>query len=346
MIYSKDSRQVGVSREPTISVRLLKVNITVYEKLYKSYDYDLLKLKYGVCKEDLTDDDYRVPLIITNDIIHQVSQKTGDPVLGLNWHNHTDLPINPAIVRCISNAPDINSALQIIMRYLHLVTEMGDFELQAGQESGSLTFTPYDESLVNYHQVDAMLFGFHRIAKGLRGGGLTSVSFRHSCPPGCEEIYSKAFNIPVFFDQPYSMLSFSSNWLKARVGVDRISIDDLVLSEKNRAMLNPEISFSAQIENIIKLMLSFGEPSREDVAKAWGMSLRSFQRSLSNIGTSYQKLLNKVRLELAYHYLTQLAFSCEEIAFLLGYSEARSFYHAFKGWAGVTPSKYRRATLL
>lgn len=345
MLSVYNSHRQNDKREPTISVSLLKTNIRVYETLYQPYDYAFLEQTFGITNQILADEDNRVPLRITNDLIQRLSQAMRDPLLGLNWHRHAAPPIRQAILRCLSNAPDINTALQIALRYVHLITEMGDFELKTEKETGRLLFFPFNEDLVTYHQIDAMLLGIVHLTDKLGGEGFTSVALPHACPPGCEEAYRQAFQRPVSFEQPHSMLTFSSPWLKETIGSDKISLDDLVSSEKKRADVIPGLSFPTQVESTIKPILIFGEPGREYVAQAWGMSLRSFQRKLVEAGTTYQKLLNKIRLEQAINYLSQPIFSCEEVAFLLGYSEARPFYHAFKRWTGLTPSKYRQSSL-
>jgi transcriptional regulator GlxA family with amidase domain len=53
--------------------------------------------------------------------------------------------------------------------------------------------------------------------------------------------------------------------------------------------------------------------------------------------TSFQEVLNRTREALARHYLTQEAMSTQEIAFLRGHDDPRSFYRAFQSWTGRTP---------
>lgn len=83
-------------------------------------------------------------------------------------------------------------------------------------------------------------------------------------------------------------------------------------------------------------------PDIEMLASAFKVSSRTLRRQLSNLGTSYQKILNKVRCQLSIEYLTRTEISIEDISNLIGFSDVTNFRHAFKKWVGKTPSSYRK----
>jgi AraC-like DNA-binding protein len=87
--------------------------------------------------------------------------------------------------------------------------------------------------------------------------------------------------------------------------------------------------------------LTSGTPSAQELASALGMSQRSFQRKLSELSLTYQKVLDDIRHELARRYLDDPSKSVTEIAFLLGFSEQSAFTRAFRHWSGMSPSVYR-----
>jgi AraC-like DNA-binding protein len=88
--------------------------------------------------------------------------------------------------------------------------------------------------------------------------------------------------------------------------------------------------------------LSSGEPSAEDVARQLHMSNRTLQRKLSEAGTSYQKLVDDTRRDLALRYIEDAGKSITDITFLLGFSGHSTFSRAFKRWTGTSPSDYRQ----
>lgn len=82
-------------------------------------------------------------------------------------------------------------------------------------------------------------------------------------------------------------------------------------------------------------------PAMARVAKSLGMSARTMQRRLGELGTTYQEVLDDVRRRSARRLLASTDLGMGEIAFLLGFEEVNSFMRAFHGWEGTTPAKWR-----
>jgi AraC-like DNA-binding protein len=88
-------------------------------------------------------------------------------------------------------------------------------------------------------------------------------------------------------------------------------------------------------------MIASGEYSMTAVSSNLAISNRTLQRHLRQEGTTFQKVLEELREELARHYLSTSSYSSAEIAFLLGYEEPNSFFRAFRAWTGQTPEVVR-----
>jgi AraC-like DNA-binding protein len=82
-------------------------------------------------------------------------------------------------------------------------------------------------------------------------------------------------------------------------------------------------------------------PAVGKVAKLLGMSPRTLQRRLGELGTSYQKVLDDVRRRSARRLLANTDLGAGEVAFLLGFEELNSFTRAFHAWEGTTPTRWR-----
>ena len=81
----------------------------------------------------------------------------------------------------------------------------------------------------------------------------------------------------------------------------------------------------------------------EELARNLGVHPKSLQRTMSELGTSFQEIRDKGRRERALEIIdSDRSAPNEEIAELLGFSGATSFSRAFKRWTGVTPTEYRR----
>ncbi len=96
-----------------------------------------------------------------------------------------------------------------------------------------------------------------------------------------------------------------------------------------------------RLRELIRDELRDGRPTLQSVASRIGASPRTLQRRLDAHNTTFNDLLEEVRLTLAKEYLANPRFSAKEIAYLLGYSDLTTFIRAFKRATGSTPVDYR-----
>ena len=79
----------------------------------------------------------------------------------------------------------------------------------------------------------------------------------------------------------------------------------------------------------------------ENVADHLSVHPRMLNRKLQAEGTSFRSLLNEARFQVARQLLAGTRIGVTDIALTLGYSEPRSFTHAFQRWSGAAPSEWR-----
>jgi AraC-like DNA-binding protein len=84
-----------------------------------------------------------------------------------------------------------------------------------------------------------------------------------------------------------------------------------------------------------------GEPRRQEIASTLEMSDRTLHRRLEAEGTTFQRLLDDTRRELAQQYLGQTDVSLADATYLLGFGDQSSFFRACKRWFGTSPRLYR-----
>ena len=101
------------------------------------------------------------------------------------------------------------------------------------------------------------------------------------------------------------------------------------------------VNISQQVKDTLKRSLAGKRPTLQDVAQELGLSARTLQRRLTAAGCTFQQLLEDTRRELARHYLKQRAVELPEVAFLLGFEDANSFFRAFQMWNGMSPGEWR-----
>jgi AraC-like DNA-binding protein len=91
----------------------------------------------------------------------------------------------------------------------------------------------------------------------------------------------------------------------------------------------------------VRQQLLAGEPTLEDIAEQMGLAGWSLQRRLREHGLTFSGVVDKLRCELATHYLGQQQLTISDLAPLLGYSETSAFSRAFRRWFGVSPRQWR-----
>lgn len=171
------------------------------------------------------------------------------------------------------------------------------------------------------------------------------VHFEHPRPGQWHE-HCKVFDAPVWFDQPYnSLLIAKQDLTRSMPDSDPMLLTVMqdAIRRLNRA--TPQQSLADRARTQVHLLLLKGEPVLEDVAGKLGMSSWSLQRRLREEGLTFSALVDKVRCEMATHYLQQRQLPISEMALLLGYSEVSAFSRAFRRWFGISPRQWRQDEL-
>jgi AraC-like DNA-binding protein len=99
-------------------------------------------------------------------------------------------------------------------------------------------------------------------------------------------------------------------------------------------------NFTLFVEHTIFNCLLEGDARVEVVAERLGLSPRTLQRRLQGNGTSYRRVLDRTRLQVAARLLEKKRMTQGKIAEALGYSSGTAFNRAFKRWTGWAPGQH------
>lgn len=155
--------------------------------------------------------------------------------------------------------------------------------------------------------------------------------------------YEAFFQCPVQFSQAHAEFRFDAALLDLPMPLRDSETSRFCRQqcEQLLARLNASSDFVAQVRHmLVSQPRAFAKV--EALADQLQLSPRSLRRRLHQEGTSYQQLLNEIRYQLALEYLST-RMRLEQIADLLGYTEASNFSHAFKRWHGCAPQEYRQS---
>ena len=96
-----------------------------------------------------------------------------------------------------------------------------------------------------------------------------------------------------------------------------------------------------KVAQLIKPLMAIHQCNNDTIAHILGIHTRQLHRFLSAEGTSFVKVKNKVRSQLAWHYLTQSRLPFSHISDLLGYQEQATFSASCQRWFSKSPRTIR-----
>ena len=192
-------------------------------------------------------------------------------------------------------------------------------------------------------QADGILAVLTTLCRINHGEGFNPLAVYFSHPePSCGGEFFAFFKCPVCFNSKVNRLVLPAASLDVQLpGAnpqlaqlnDRIMIEYLARLDKDNIV--------ERVKAIVIDQLPTGAVVDSRVAESLHLNVRNLQRKLRQKGTSFKRILNEVREELALKYIKDSNLSLSEISFLLGFAETSSFSRAFKRWTGGSPKAYR-----
>jgi len=247
----------------------------------------------------------------------------------------------PAIIAFLSSS-NLNIALKRIAHYKPIVAPVRMYVEQNNRQT-NLTFTglPQNDSLPALFVAFELVFWVE----------LACIATREHISPLAVDVSvdlpgSDAFK--TFFEVPIrradvNRVTFSAEDAQKPFLTANHAMWAIIepVFDKRMEDLKQDALFRDRVRTCLLETLASGNYSMTYVASKLAISTRTLQRRLYQEGTTFQKVLDELREELANHFLSATDYSSTEISFLLGYEEPNSFFRAFRAWTGQTPEIVR-----
>ena len=146
---------------------------------------------------------------------------------------------------------------------------------------------------------------------------------------------------PVEFDADQFAVKFDAQ-LAARpvlTGNPELAAEADRMAARYLEGLEPE-SAATRVRSLLLKAMPSGELEQDEIARALHQSASTLQRRLRREGTTYQRLLDATRRELAIEYLKEGEHTLADITFLVGFADQSNFTRAFRRWTGQTPREF------
>jgi len=151
------------------------------------------------------------------------------------------------------------------------------------------------------------------------------------------------FPCPVEYDQAFNSVTFSSRHLDAELVRDEPELHEFLKLAPYYLVIEPlasTLSITHRIREILGDDFRDEMPSFEELTGLLNMSARTLRRRLEKEGTSYQRIKDNARRDVAISMLSQEGRTVSEVAEQVGFSDPSAFHRSFKKWTGQSPGSY------
>lgn len=308
-------------------------------------DTNELVARCGLDEGQLTDPDSRVPAHAAGRLWLEAVEATGDPGLGLHLAQSRPHGSLGVFDYAIVAASTLGEGWHRLARYFRLVHTNTAIDLEFGDDTATLR-----------HRVLAPILPPRPIAEMVLGSVTVlgrratqvdwrplEVRFAHPRPANIQA-HRSLFRCPVVFAAGEDALVVPRSVLD----LDNVQADAELASLMRRYAddrleeLPASDDLRGEIRQLALQCLPAAELKAEKVARVLGMSARTLQRRLRDRGTTFQRVVDELRMEMAKAHLADSSLAISEIAYLLGFSEPSAFHRAFRRWTGQSVSAWRQ----
>jgi len=247
----------------------------------------------------------------------------------------------------ILSSTDYRQTMQFAEKYHQLATPLTELRFKERSGCGVWTITPMPHSRIDdslYKFLVELQFGICvSLHRDVMGPLFTAREFHvtYGAPDDAAKNQT-IFGCPVLFGEPENRLVFDATWLDGtpKLGNDITYATVIELCDR----LMDELQLSAGVAGKVRRVLltnlirprSFG-----DIARDVNISERTLRRKLREENTSFRRLVDQLRMEMAIKYLRDTNLTVEVISESLGFSDAANFRQAFRRWTKAAPQAFR-----
>ncbi|MGR3316079.1 MAG: AraC family transcriptional regulator [Roseovarius indicus] len=287
----------------------------------------------------------RVPIEAHVELYRRIARLTGDESFGYLPNGLKD---GTFAVACeyASNSATLQEALDKICRFYRVVTD--DLRLTLHDSGGEARFEVEirHPSVDRYHfMVETFLCIGYRYASWLVGQAipLSRSGFAYFPEQNRDEYIFLFPGAQEFEIDGPNYIAFDAKYLKLPVLKTASDVAEFIASAP-RDLLNKLIgndSFTNRVYLVLSQMSEDDPHDARTIASEMAMTEQTLRRKLKAEGTTFQKIKDNLRLDVAVFHLTGNKYTIAEISDKLGFSTPSAFSRAFKTWTGVSPEQYR-----
>jgi AraC-like DNA-binding protein len=298
----------------------------------------------GVRKDAFDDRENLIPYPALGRLLLECEKRSNceHVVLPITQHTRlTDFGLAGRIALCAENAGE---GLQRFADHFNLHSSASTISvITAGKFTRFVyAITEHGMTSTRQFQLGAMVIGCNILRDLLGSAWLPTVVTVASRSPADPRPAQKYFRAPLRFDSDESAVIFETRWLDQRLPPVDPLVRQQVEAEARARRADILGDLPATLRRVLRKQLIIGDCSMDQIAVMLQVHRRTLDRRLQEHGVQYGELLESVKHDVACQLLRDTELQVQQVAEALHFSSAANFATAFRRWAGLTPSEYRR----
>jgi len=297
----------------------------------------------GLSADDLEQPGRQVPLPVCLRLFANLHALDAAPELGIALGRQLDIRSHGFLGYAILSSRTIGEALDLCIRYIRTRTSL--FEIRLFRED-DMAVVQLDERvplgpfgpLLMDALVTLMAVGGQQLTGRAFNGAVRLAQPRRPHHDDWPELAQAG----LLFDAAFTQFRFPRLGLQLPIAHPDPQLLQMATAQCEEEMkhLHDSGGLLADVRRLAKQHMA-EDASLERIAGELGLSERTLRRRLSELGTSYQMLIEQLRRGRAVELLLHSGLPVEQIAAELGYEDPSNFGRAFRRWTGRSPREYR-----
>ena len=276
-------------------------------------------------------------------LLDAAARATSCPHFGLLLGERHDLSIVGPLGLLAKHCATVGAALGTLSRYHSIHSQGAVYRLH---RDGAVAFFIRESNvpaLAHETQLqDISLCEIAQLVRELCGSAWrpAAIYFTHG-EPAHPEVYRRIFGCPVYFSQDVQAIALPAADLNRPLALADPATRQFLETQLSVQAMSKTRPLSDKVRDAIKDQMATGTCTVEAVAEQLSLHSRTVHRRLKAESTTFSRLLEETRRDLATGLLAQTRLSVGQISLTLGYSESAAFSRAFTRWFGISPSHWR-----
>jgi AraC-like DNA-binding protein len=269
-----------------------------------------------------------------------------DPLLGLRAGMELGEEVLDVVEHAACATANLGAATEVVARYTHI---MNEGLLMSLSVEGDLAYTSFSWTVPHPPAANDIA-----VACALAFSKRTCLSYEPPMEvrmqherPAYAAAYESFFEAPVSFGAPANLIVMRKERLQIPMRTSNAPLAEafqrkMQALEHSRKARGDAHELTARVRQSLLVQLATGSVRMSDTARRLNMGVATLRRKLEDEGSSFAVILEELQREASQRYLSAPQPTVSEVAFLLGFSDVRSFARAFRRWTGSSPTEFRQ----